>query len=222
MAPGTLSAVSRARANALARDIVETLQQEIIAGGFRPGQRLMERELIRRFGVSSIPVREALLELQARGLVIRRHNRGCAVIELSAEEAATLCEFRRALEPKVAAWAAQRISMPELEILAAQFTRLQEAAEANDVSAFFLEDLNFHRIIWKAARNPFSERALENTLASLFASGYMRARFRSGVNLPEEIRLHRLLFNAIFCRNESLAATCMTNLADRFEPQVRV
>src|SRR5436190_21245666 len=52
----------------LGEEIVDELQREIIRGGFRPGQRLVERELIRRFGVSSIPVREALQELENRGL----------------------------------------------------------------------------------------------------------------------------------------------------------
>src|SRR5882757_6649847 len=85
----------------LGEEIVEVLQREIIGGDFRPGQRLVERELIKRFGVSSIPVREALQELENRGLVVRRHNCGCSVIQLTPREAARICELRRVLEPKV-------------------------------------------------------------------------------------------------------------------------
>ena len=47
----------------LREEIVEMVQRDIIAGHFCPGQRLVERELIQRFGVSSIPIREALQEL---------------------------------------------------------------------------------------------------------------------------------------------------------------
>ena len=83
------------RPKSLAQDIVGVLQREIIAGGYHPGQRLVERELIRRFGVSSIPIREALLELEDRGLVVRRHNCGCSVTQLTPAEAARICELRR-------------------------------------------------------------------------------------------------------------------------------
>lgn len=83
------------------------LQREIIAGGYRPGQRLVERGLVRRFGVSSIPIREALVELEGRGLVARRHNCGCSVIQLTTDEAIRICELRRVLEPRVMEWAAE-------------------------------------------------------------------------------------------------------------------
>ena len=75
----------------------------------------MERELIQRFGVSSIPIREALLELESRGLVTRRHNCGCSVIQLRPEEAARICELWRVLEPKMMERAAVRITPAAIE-----------------------------------------------------------------------------------------------------------
>src|SRR5882757_6118181 len=108
------------RPKSLGEEIVEVLQREIIAGDFRPGQRLVERELIKRFGVSSIPIREALQELENRGLVVRRHNRGCSVIQMTPHEAARICELRRVLEPKVVEWAAERITPAAAAALRAQ------------------------------------------------------------------------------------------------------
>src|SRR5580765_167519 len=108
----------------LGEEIVEVLQREIIAGGFRPGQRLVERELIKRFGVSSIPIREALQELENRGLVVKRHNCGCSVVQLTPTELGRICELRRVLEPKVMEWAAARITPAMVDRLGAQLLRL--------------------------------------------------------------------------------------------------
>ena len=52
-------------------------------GVFQPGQRIVERELINRFGVSSIPVREALQDLESRGLLVRKLNHGYTVVKLT-------------------------------------------------------------------------------------------------------------------------------------------
>src|SRR5215510_2476231 len=109
----------------LGEEIVDELQREIISGGFQPGQRLVERELIRRFGVSSIPVREALQELENRGLVVKRYNCGCSVVQLTPKEVARICDLRRVLEPKVMEWAAERITPQTSAALQKQLGRLK-------------------------------------------------------------------------------------------------
>src|SRR4051794_32152411 len=85
----------------LREQLAGRLQHDVLIGVFQPGQRIIERELISRFGVSSIPVREALQELESRGLLVRRPNRGYSVVQLTREEALRVCEFRRVLEPKL-------------------------------------------------------------------------------------------------------------------------
>src|SRR3978361_685193 len=137
----------------LGEEIVEVLQREIIGGRFPPGQRLVEPELIKRFSVSSIPVREALQELENRGLVVKRHNCGCSVVQLTARELGRICELRRGLEPKGMEGAACRIPPPMVERLGVQLLRLEKAAAANDLSTFFQEDIVFHRLVWEAADN---------------------------------------------------------------------
>ena len=193
------------------------LQREIIAGGYGPGQRLVERELIRRFGVSSIPIREALLELQDRGLVVRRHNCGCSVIQLTPSEAARICELRRVLEPKVMEWAAERITKPAILGLSHQLGKLAEAAEKNDLAAFFQEDIEFHRIIWDAAENPYARRSLESMMGSLFASGLMGSRETHAIDLGSELSKHERLFEAIRDHDSQRAALALLEIAAGFE-----
>jgi len=200
--------------------IVDIVQRDIIAGNFQPGQRLPERELIHRFGVSSIPVREALQELENRGLVVRRHNCGYSVIQLTHGEAARICELRRVLEPKVMEWAAARITPPAAENLRAQLDRAQKAADSGDWSTYFQEDLQFHRMIWHAADNSYATDALETVLGSLFASGFIRNKDANEINLRADVEKHRRLFDAIRGSDGQRAASCLLEIAAGFEKHV--
>jgi DNA-binding GntR family transcriptional regulator len=205
------------RPKSLAEEIVEILQREIIAGGFRPGQRLVERELIQRFHVSSIPIREALLELESRGLVTRRHNCGCSVIQLAPEEAARICELRRVLEPRVMEWAAERATDEDIEKLALQLEKIEEAARSRDLAAYFQDDIVFHRMIWDAAGNPYAVRALETIMGSLFASGLIGSREGHSIDLADEMVKHRRLFDAIREHDPQRAALALLEIAAGFE-----
>jgi DNA-binding GntR family transcriptional regulator len=205
------------RSRSLAEEIVAILQREIIGGGFHPGQRLVERELIRRFSVSSIPIREALVELENRGLVVRRHNCGCSVIQLTPAEAVRLCELRRILEPKMMEWAADRITPQAIEGLALQLGKLEAAVTADDLAAFFQEDMVFHRMIWDAADNPYAVRALETTMGSLFASGLIGSREGHTIDIRGELAKHRRLFEAIRKHEPQGAALALLEIAAGFE-----
>jgi DNA-binding GntR family transcriptional regulator len=74
------------------------LRERIAFGDFEPGDRLVEADLATRFGVSKTPVREALLTLEADGLVMLRPHRGAEVSRLTAEEWSDLIFLRDALE----------------------------------------------------------------------------------------------------------------------------
>ena len=211
--------LSALRHKSLGVEIVEILQREIIGGRFRPGQRLVERELIRHFGVSSIPIREALQELQNRGLAVKRHNCGCSVIHLTRVEAARICELRRVLEPQVVEWAAARITSDAGERLRLQFKELRAAAEARDLPRFFQEDLTFHRMIWEIADNIYATRALETVMGSLFASGIMGSGNGAAetIDLRVEVEKHGRLLDALCDRDEQRAALSLLEIAAGFE-----
>ena len=78
--------------------IYQELRERIAFGDFEPGDRLVEADLATRFGVSKTPVREALLTLEAEGLVVLRPHRGAEVSRLTVEEWSNLIFLRDALE----------------------------------------------------------------------------------------------------------------------------
>jgi DNA-binding GntR family transcriptional regulator len=170
----TFASPAAVGARSLRQQIAATLQRAITSGAYRPGQRLEERQLGEQFGVSSIPVREALQDLENLGLVANKPNVGRPVVELTPDEAASIGELRRLLEPKLMEWAAARIRPGQVQAPHAQVARMAAAAEAGDVAEFFHQDLLFHKMLWSVSGNRFAARAMETVLGSLFAAGFMR------------------------------------------------
>lgn len=93
----------------LPEHVREILEREILEGRLVPGERVTEEDLAARIGVSRTPVREALLKIEAQGLVVRRRGRGISVAGLtSVEETAVLYRVRAAVESYLAGRAASR------------------------------------------------------------------------------------------------------------------
>ncbi|MEV0923882.1 GntR family transcriptional regulator [Streptomyces spongiicola] len=100
-----------------ARSVCTAIRGDIVSGVFERGSRLTEEQLARRYGVSRVPVREALRTLQSEGFVVTRRHAGACVAEPTEQEAADLLEIRQLLEPLGAARAAQRRTEAHLKVL---------------------------------------------------------------------------------------------------------
>jgi DNA-binding GntR family transcriptional regulator len=95
--------------------IADTLRADILRGNLKSGQALKQDEIAAQFGVSKIPVREALVQLKAEGLVNFYPNRGAFVSELSAAEADEIYVMRIALETAVLARAIPNLTVAHLK-----------------------------------------------------------------------------------------------------------
>lgn len=215
-----MNPVSEPQPVSLRQQLAAAMQREIITGVYAPGQRLIERELVSRFGVSSIPVREALQDLEGLGLVVKRPNVGCSVIDLTREEAAQICRFRRVLEPEVVAWAAEHYNEEADDALIARVQEMTSAAENGDIAGFFHADMLFHRSLWAVGGNRWASQALENSLGSLFAVGLMAARRSGSLDLRAEAAKHQELLQLIRQGHAAAAAGQMADIAGRFETEV--
>lgn len=200
----------------IAEKIANTIEGEIISGKYTPGERLVERQMSDRFRVSSIPVREALQILETRGLVIKRINRGCSVIDLSVEEMAQMCELRDWLEPKVMEWAACRRTEAGLAELRRRLELLRAAADSGSFSRFFADDLEFHRCLWDLAGNPPAARALMTVVGCLFACGLRNA----AVDLRQQYLKHERLYRAIAESRPADASLLLSDISSGFRNQL--
>jgi len=129
----------------------ELIRQAIIDGRLSPGQRLKEEELARELGISRTPVREALLVLQAEGLVKAAPNRGATVRAHDAEDLDDLYQLRALLEGYAARRAATRLSDDTVAALWASCERFEALAESAEVRDVVRENLFFHGTILDAA-----------------------------------------------------------------------
>lgn len=110
----------------------QRLHGEIAAGTLSPNERLVEQDLIDRFGLSRPAIRTALIRLEHDGLVVREPNRGARVRLVSEDEAAEILEARAALESVAARLAAVRAGpeeVAELERLAAEMSALHDRGD---------------------------------------------------------------------------------------------
>jgi DNA-binding GntR family transcriptional regulator len=179
----------------------DELQHAILEGVLQPGERLRAEALARRFGTSRTPVREALLQLEAQGLVEVEPNRGAVVRAFDAADLLDLYQLRALLEPAAAARAATRIGDHEIE----QLERLTD--EHAPPERQMASNEQFHRIIVEAARSPRLAAAMRA------ASGIPRA-FRSSFwhdddQRAESLLCHRRLIDALTARDAPLAEAVM-------------
>ena len=129
----------------------EVIRQAIIDGRAEPGQRLKEEELAQQLGISRTPIREALLMLQAEGLVETAPNRGATVRSYELSDLEDMYELRALLEGHAARRAATRIGAEELEQLRASCERFEQLVGGADVPALVSENAVFHDMILAAA-----------------------------------------------------------------------
>jgi DNA-binding GntR family transcriptional regulator len=143
------------------------LLDDIRSGALHPGARLRETELADRLGISRTPVREAIRQLEADGLVIHLPRQGATIRSLDHAEVVELYEMRAVLEgtaARLAARAASDIELAELVALNTDLAMAPAAPQAREVNR------QFHRMLLDAARNRFlvkSMSALQKTLLIL-------------------------------------------------------
>jgi DNA-binding GntR family transcriptional regulator len=111
------------------QQLTATLRASILRGDFPPGSRLRQVEVADRFGVSPVPLREALTALEREGLVLRRPRRGWFVVQLEEDEITEIFELRLLLEQKAIHDALERITEEDISELEALTERLVHAAD---------------------------------------------------------------------------------------------
>jgi DNA-binding GntR family transcriptional regulator len=143
--------------------VVDGIRDMILKGHLKPGDRLRQDELADTFGVSTMPIREALRQLQAEGLVVFRPRRGATVASVSVSEYEEIYLIREALETLACRWAAEdfdRIPLDRLKLLLQEI----EAVEANQDDAHRRVQLvrEFFFTVFEASEKEHLLRILSN------------------------------------------------------------
>jgi DNA-binding GntR family transcriptional regulator len=139
----------------LADTITDRLRREILTADLAPGAPVAEIPTAARLGVSRVPVREALVVLEQEGLLVFGPRGRAHVRELSAGDHLEIYQARLLLEKAAAKLAAERRTEEDLAALEANVTATRQAQTLAEVSQL---DLEFHDLIYRAARSPWLAR----------------------------------------------------------------
>jgi DNA-binding GntR family transcriptional regulator len=171
--------------------VARVVREQIVDGTRAPGSRLVERDLAAELGVSRIPVRDALRELVAEGLVTPRPRSWAVVREFTDADVAHLQEVREATDPLHFRLAAQRRTPEQLAALTEAWEREAAAAAANDGPTARRAAADFHEAVVSAAGNP--------VLAELHAVTASRVRWllAQHSDLVGIAKEHRRLLDAV-------------------------
>ncbi|MER5541851.1 GntR family transcriptional regulator [Streptomyces sp. NPDC001118] len=171
--------------------VLASLREDIIAGRLAPGDRLVERELAERFGVSRVPVREAIRALVAEGFVLFESARRTVVRRLTPTDVRELFELREALEVYAAGLAASRVSPEALAELRQLLDQASRATEEGDAEAITDINTRFHDRIRALAGNSLLISVMEPV------DGRLRWLTRRNEEWPQLLTEHRELYEAI-------------------------
>src|SRR5262245_53862356 len=197
---------------AIAPPVTDRLRDDILAGTFPPGERLIELQLTERYGVARAAIRAALVELDSEGLVQREANRGATVRRISVAEAVEITQARAALEGLIARLAAERASEAERAALRALLADMTEAVAEGDSLGYSKLNRRLHGSLCTIARHRVADDLVAN-LRNRAAPHQFRPALVPG-RASQSVAEHRAIVDAVASGDGPAAEAAMrTHLA---------
>lgn len=188
----------------------DTLRRAILCGALPGGTRLVQADIADELSVSTTPVREALRDLVAEGLVMFRPHVGAVVRELSITELTELYDIRKALEPLAIRRAAERITP---EVLAAAEGLASAMEQEIEPMAWAALNRSFHSLLEEAASAPFIHSVLRGVqdIAAIYES---HSLINDPGGLNSRNKVHREMLTALRQQDGDRAAKILVELLD--------
>jgi len=179
----------------MAPSVADRLRDDILAGVFPPGERLIELQLSERYGVGRAAIRAALVELDTEGLVQRETNRGATVRRITVAEAVEITEARAALEGLIARLAAERATDRERDDLRALVDEMTVAVDKDDKLEYSKLNRSLHAALRRIARHSVAAELVAN-LRNRAAHHQFRLALMPG-RAAESLAQHRAIVDAV-------------------------
>jgi DNA-binding GntR family transcriptional regulator len=130
----------------------DSLRERILSGEFEEGEALVQDAIAEEYGVSRMPVREALRQLEAMGLIAMRTHRGAVVTTIPTEEVEELFELRATLESDILARAIARMTDEDIEAARAILADLEASYDQGDMANWGGLNWAFHQRLYLPSR----------------------------------------------------------------------
>lgn len=199
------------RADTLGQRVRSRLRDAIMAGRFTPGQKLTIRSIASDLEVSQTPVREALFNLAAEGILELRSNGSVYVPELTEQRILELTKIRVALEGLAAKEAATRLDDDAIDQIVELNERIVQADERGEYSGLINLNWQFHFSIYRASQMPELVRMIEKCW--VMSGSYINVIYPKFGEVSEGINNHYQIVRAIRSRDgERLASAINTDI----------
>ncbi|MCI0621888.1 MAG: GntR family transcriptional regulator [Acidobacteria bacterium] len=201
--------------------IADEIQDAILNGTLREGERIVERKLADQFSASLTAVREALIELAAKGFVTKRPNCATHVIKFSHADVDKIFAFRRIVEAHTVEEACRAASQEGLERLTHSYKELLEAAHSKNAQLYLQRDLALHEVVWQISKNEYFEIALRRVVRPFFAFTFIRYGRGDSFDLVQDAYNHLAFVNPIRSRDAEAARQAYLSALDEWYAQTR-
>lgn len=187
------------------QQVRDQLEDDIVNGRMRPGDQVQIEQLMARFEVSRTPVREAMQQLEASGLIEVLPKRGTFVARVGLPELIQMFEVMAEFEALCARLASRRVSKAALAEIQEALAVCEREAGSEDANAYYYANELFHGLIYQACGNPFLVQqtlALKNRLKP-----YRRLQLRMRNRIAQSLGEHRQIVSALLGAAEEVAAS---------------
>lgn len=187
--------------------LIKQIEQDIITGILRPGEKLSEEALCQRFEVSRTPVREALLKLSSTGLVEILPRRGARVMQIGLKNLLEMFELMAELEAMCGSWAATRMSQAEVIELRQFHEATAPMVDADKFDEYYEANVLFHESIYNGSQNTYLAKQTMNLRNRL--APYRRMQLHQQNRIQMSYDEHEKVTQAIEAHDSELAASLL-------------
>jgi DNA-binding GntR family transcriptional regulator len=205
--------------SSLRQQIVQEIREAILNRSLLPGERLVERELAARLGASLTVTREALIQLEMEGLIVKRPNATTHVTQLSREDVEQIFAVRRILERYAFQEAARKARPEDLRRLNDLHDKAMHMAKRADACAYIAADLKWHQAVWESGGNHCLSESLKRIALPLFGFSAIAVAMQAGFDLCQDAMSHAPLLAALNSHDPEAAASAFDHLVQIWENQ---
>lgn len=195
--------------------IAQSVEEAIMSGAMKPGERINTDALARQFNVSHIPIREGLKKLEAAGVIEREPNKSARVVQLSKGDIVNILEVRKTLEGLAVSLAANRLDEGSKARLQTLVDRMSRASQSRNFVKMFAADKEFHKTIWGLSGNPFLAKSLSKLLLPYFGFMATKGYFVHRGQLDYVPRVHQQILDALASGNSRRAQKVLVEVHNR-------
>lgn len=188
----------------LSAAIVEQLRSDILDGTYSAGEQLRQDALATTFQVSRIPVREALFQLEAEGLVLIEPHKGAIVSSFSLEEIDDIFDLRVLLEPRMLAQSAPLLTPQDIAEVSTLGDQFKGAIAAQDIAQWGQLNARYHLALYRHARQPRTLAIVTSLLQT--SDRFTRLQMNRAAALSRAESEHRKLLR--LCQEGKVPQAC--------------